>query len=141
MLKCGGLCATCINSDLTCLTCQSGASLVGTSCLSDNNFAINIVAAVANLAAGASDDYELGMVLSVASRVVNELGLNILKFPSLYDFLANFRMRGIKQSSVVLDLAVNQDSLSKNKVDPNTAVANAQFTDISVLSHSIATNS
>jgi hypothetical protein len=50
-------------------------------------------------------------------------------------------MRGIKQSSVVLDLAVNQDSLNKNKVDPNSAVANAKFTDISVLSHSIVTNS
>ena len=84
MLRCGGLCATCIKSDLACLSCQSGASLVGSSCLSDNNFAINIVAAVTNVAAGASDDYELGMILSVASRVLDELGLKVLNFPSLY---------------------------------------------------------
>jgi hypothetical protein len=57
---------------------------VGSSCLSDNNFAINIVAAVTNVAAGASDDYELGMILSVASRVLDELGLKVLNFPSLY---------------------------------------------------------
>jgi hypothetical protein len=57
---------------------------VGSSCLSDNNYAINIVAAVTNVAAEATDDYELGMVLSVASRILNELGINVLKFPSLY---------------------------------------------------------
>ena len=49
-------------------------------------------------------------------------------------------MNGITHSSVVLKLAVNQDALTENNVDANTALSTAKFTDISVLSHSIVTN-
>jgi hypothetical protein len=138
---CGGLCATCILTDLTCLTCQPGANLIGTSCISSNNYEIAIVATVLGLITGASSNYELGKLLSVTSRFLNELGVKAFKFPNFNKFQANSLVKSIKKGSVVIDLAVNQASLTENSVDPNTAVVNAQFSDVSVLSHSIVTNS
>ena len=93
VLQCGGLCATCIDSDLSCLTCKSGATLVGSSCLSNNNFDISIVAGVVNLISGASSDYELGVLLSVTSRFLDEMALKVLKFSSFSKFQAIFTVK------------------------------------------------
>ena len=82
MLQCGGLCATCIGSGLSCLTCKSGATLIGSYCISNNNYDINIVANVVNTISGASSAYELGTLLSVVSRLLKEMGNDVFKFPS-----------------------------------------------------------
>lgn len=52
---CAGLCATCLLSELTCLTCVSGASQNGTSCLSNNNIVVNMVASITSLQSGSSN--------------------------------------------------------------------------------------
>jgi hypothetical protein len=52
---CKGLCATCSKSALSCLTCQSGASLTGTQCISDNNQAITYTGYMNSLGSSSTD--------------------------------------------------------------------------------------
>lgn len=46
---CAGNCATCILSEITCVTCNAGSTLVGTECVSNNNYGITIVLYVLSL--------------------------------------------------------------------------------------------
>lgn len=121
VLKCGGLCATCQYSAITCIACQSGATLVGTSCMSNSNYEIFITASVNNLESDSTTDYELGKALSISARLLEELAVKGFKFPSFYDFQANSNIKGISKASINIEMTVNQDSIS---VDPNTALAN-----------------
>lgn len=137
-LKCDGLCATCEYSGLNCLTCQSGAKLLGTNCISNKNFAMSLVAAMGGLESGSSNDYELGLAISVSGRFLEELGVKVFKYPTFHDFQANSNIKSILHSSIVVSYDLNQAGLL---VDPNTALKAASFTDVTILSQSITANS
>jgi hypothetical protein len=137
-LKCDGLCATCKYSGLNCLTCQSGAKLVGTNCISNKNFAMSVVAAMNSLESGSSSEYELGLAISVSGRFLEELGVKVFKYSTFHDFQANSNIKSILHSSIATSFELNQDGLL---VDPNTALNSATFTDVSILSHSVTANS
>ena len=40
---CAGNCLTCINSEITCVTCKPGSKLSGTECISESSKGITIV--------------------------------------------------------------------------------------------------
>lgn len=67
---CGGNCATCFYSPLTCLSCKTNSQLIGTTCLSNENYAVVIVGALTILNGDNSttSSYELGLAYSILSR-------------------------------------------------------------------------
>lgn len=57
VLTCSGLCATCLGSPLTCLTCKQGAVKTGTTCISTNIFTIQLTGTLKSLEAGSDQSY------------------------------------------------------------------------------------
>lgn len=51
---CGGNCLTCLNSEITCVSCRPGSTLSGTECVSDNSKTVTIVLFLKSIGTGTS---------------------------------------------------------------------------------------
>ena len=74
--QCGGLCLTCLHSELQCITCKANAYLVGNQCISTSNYALTIVGFVKALgstqevANSAPANSQLGNAVNTYPRLI-----------------------------------------------------------------------
>lgn len=135
---CGGNCATCVYSSLTCLSCKANSQLIGTTCLSNDNYAIVIVASLIILGndTTVTSSYELGVAYGILARFFSELATKF-GYKTLAEFLANSNIVKVKKASIEVTLNLNTETTLNS---PSTALnANTTFTDVALVSQSITT--
>lgn len=136
---CKGYCATCQLDALSCLTCQSGATLYGGVCISQNNQDIKFLGNLKSIgSSNVTSDYERAAAFSVLGNLLTEMG-TALGYSSLGEFLQNVNFKSLKQGSIDLNYAINSDSVKVGST--NTALTSASFSDLTLLSLNVASNS
>ena len=103
--QCGGLCATCVNDALICLSCLSGSRFTGSQCISKKNYKIQYVGFLRSLGQNSdtSSSYQVGLLVSVLSNFLTEVS-KALGFSSLSLFTQNSNIVSIKYQSVGVTL-------------------------------------
>lgn len=136
---CEGYCATCKKYARSCLTCQSGATLSGSICLSNKRQDIKFVGNLKSIgSSNVTSSYEVGAALDVLATLMTEKA-SALGYPSLGEFLINIIIKSLTSGSVSLDYSVNSDSVKVANV--NTALTSASFSDLTLLSLDVASTS
>lgn len=70
---CGGLCETCLNDALICLSCKSGAQFAGSQCISKKNYQVKYVGYAKLLGQNSNQpqNYQIGFVVGFLSNFLS----------------------------------------------------------------------